>query len=246
MDDLDYENLDEEEDEVEEDENFDKSNFDISQLSSMNLKDFTDLTTNNFPNLEVSPFAQITGADGRTILAKKSTIVWAIEHSVKKLSNDRRLRVMQSVSFTEQNKLIIKHVSKRKIVQIGDWCIFKCSDDLSFMIGRVLSFALQENVNKSTAMWQWDASDEKTGHVGALCAWYEIEIEDNKLTGFLHETNKFTNGFHSLKNYVCTCPPPEFVNCNNEVFQLILNSVALNDLSRLLQSEKLIKNKKRL
>jgi hypothetical protein len=35
---------------------------------------------------------------------------------------------MQSVSFTEQNKHVIKIVEKRKKIQVGDYCVFQCLD----------------------------------------------------------------------------------------------------------------------
>ncbi len=223
------------------------SEADFSLLSSIHLKDYTNLTSNNFPDLESSPFAKVMGSDGRSRIVKKSTLLWLLENSVKKLSNDRRLRVMQTVSFTEQNKLIIKHVSKRGKVQIGDWCIFKCSDGLSFMLGRVLSFAFEENAAKSIAIWEWDMDSVKNGaqNVGALCAWYEVEVEENKLTGFLYETDKFTHGFYSISNYVCSCPPPQFISVNDEVVQLSFSNSTIIELSKMLLDVKLLKNIKR-
>ena len=100
----------------------DKDNL-MSCLRSTNLKDYTNLSTNNYSSLESSPYAKIYSHEVR--LFKKSSIVWLLESGVKKLSNYRRLRVMQSVSFTEQNKHIIAKVETRKTIQLGVIAFFK-------------------------------------------------------------------------------------------------------------------------
>ena len=82
----------------------------MRSIQSANLKDYSNLTTNNYSSFENSPFVKIHSEDGSIRLIKKSSIVWYLESGVKKLSNDRLLRVMQSVSFTEQNKHFIEKV----------------------------------------------------------------------------------------------------------------------------------------
>lgn len=102
---------------------------------------------------------------------KKTNIVWFLENSVRKLSNDRTLRVMQSASITERKQNIIKKVERRK-VQIGEWCVFKEEDGLNFFVGRVLLFALLNNAKKSRSIWEDDGTPSK---IGALCSWYTFE-----------------------------------------------------------------------
>ena len=60
------------------------------------------------------------------------------------------------MSFTYQNKHVIKIVEKQKKIQVGNYCVFQCLDGHDFLIGLVLLLALQNNTNKSAAMWEWD------------------------------------------------------------------------------------------
>jgi hypothetical protein len=116
---------------------------------------------------------------------------------------------MQSVSFTEQNKHVIKIVEKRKKIQVGDYCVFQCLDDShDFLIGRVLSFVLENNTKKSAAMWEWDADSRNIGKMCALCDWYKAEEIENNVTGKLTEYEQSILGFHSCDKYVCSVPDP--------------------------------------
>ncbi len=142
---------------------------------------------------------------------KKTNIVWFLENSVRKLSNDRTLRVMQSASITERKQNIIKKVERRK-VQIGEWCVFKEEDGLNFFVGRVLLFALLNNAKKSRSIWEDDGTPSK---IGALCSWYTFEKNRRALTGKLVESFQFTHGFISMDRYVCSLPSPKFVVSND-------------------------------
>ena len=185
----------------------DKDNL-MSCLRSANLKDYSNLSTNNYLSLESSSYAKIYSHDGSVRLFKKSSIVWLLESGVKKLSNDRRLRVMQSVSFTEQNKHIITKVETRKTIQLGDYCVFQRLNRKNFLIGRVLSFALAGNYKKSGAMWEWKVDDKNIGKCSVLCYWFKAEEVQNNLTGNLIECDVSIPGFYSCDNYVCSLPDP--------------------------------------
>ena len=101
------------------------------------------------------------------------------------------------MSFTEQNKHIIKQVEKRAKIQVGDYCVFQCSDNSKFLIGQVISFAFEFNTNKSVPMWEWDAGSRQSEKICALCNWYKAEEVDNTLTGKLIDSDLSIIGFHS-------------------------------------------------
>ena len=178
----------------------------LRSIQSANLKDYSNITTNNYSSFENSPFVKIHSEDGSIRLIKKSSIVWYLESGVKKLSNDRRLRVMQSVSFTEQNKHIIKQVEKRAKIQVGDYCVFQCSDNSKFLIGRVISFAFEFNTNKSVPMWEWDAGSRQSEKICALCNLYKAEEVDNTLTGKLIDSDLSIIGFIPAINIFVVYP----------------------------------------
>ncbi len=109
--------------------------YDIDVLKSLGmaqLRDFSHLVSRQ---LESSAFASIICNNGSQIVVKKSAVVWFCENTVRRLSNDRTLRVMQSANFSERRKLKITSVSTRKVVQIGDWCLFRNLEGNGFLGG---------------------------------------------------------------------------------------------------------------
>ena len=109
--------------------------YDIDVLKSLGmaqLRDFSHLVSRQ---LESSAFASIICNNGSQIVVKKSAVVWFCENSVRRLSNDRTLRVMQSANFSERRKLKITSVSTRKVIQIGDWCLFRNLEGNGFFWG---------------------------------------------------------------------------------------------------------------
>ena len=114
--------------------------YDIDVLKSLGmaqLRDFSHLVSRQ---LESSAFASIICNNGSQIVVKKSAVVWFCENSVRRLSNDRTLRVMQSANFSERRKLKITSVSTRKVIQIGDWCLFRNLEGNGFFGGEFSLF----------------------------------------------------------------------------------------------------------
>lgn len=95
--------------------------------------------------LEKTQFVKIPDKNSQLRIVKKSAIVCFLEHGVRRLSNDRTYRVRVTAPYVQRRQLIVKAVEKR-IVRIGDWCVFKTEDDCPlpylFLLGSVLSFSL--------------------------------------------------------------------------------------------------------
>lgn len=134
--------------------------------------------------LELTPFVKISDKNSQLRVVKKSAIIWFLEHGVRRLSNDRTYRVRATSPYVQQQHLIVKTVEKR-IVRIGDWCIFKTDNDCPlphmFLLGRVLSFSLlvgsKKELEKRVLELEYD-SDQT--YLGALCIWYEVVWDSNK------------------------------------------------------------------
>ena len=180
--------------------------------------------------VESSPFALVTDRDEKVRAVRKSAIVWVLENGVRKLSNDRTTRVMQSTSFSSCDMLVTKIVEKRKI-RIGDWCVFQSEPDtrrgqgrgnknkdsderVRVMMGHVLSFSAlagsKKQMNETILEWEDDEN------VGALCHWYNFEHNRQKITGKLIQVEVSVHGFHPCRFYVCSVPPPQLVFDNDE------------------------------
>lgn len=179
------------------------------------FKDFTHLYTSNYENLQCSPYVRITNeTSGITRLVKKSTIVWFLEHGVKKISNDRRLRVMRASQnkiecWSTKSKSANFCKSETIALCMCSVCVLWCVDRSPFLIGRILSLAFKENLSKSLALWQCDLSDESE-KMAALCLWYEAKTVRNRLTGTILPVDVLTHGFHPCDTYMCTVLSPEF------------------------------------
>ena len=120
---------------------------------------------------------------------------------------------MQSATFNDRQRRVIKIVEKRT-VRVGDWCIFKSDDkNFIFLIGRVLSLAVMDGKKNegSKYVWKWK-SGEKNNYdkIGALCVWYSFERINGKITGKLNETQMNSHGFYACHHYICSSPPPKF------------------------------------
>lgn len=134
--------------------------------------------------LEKTQFVKIPDKYSQLRIVKKSVIVWFLEHGVRRLSNDRTYRVRVASPYVQRQHLIVKAVEKR-IVRIGDWCVFKIEDDCPlpylFLLGRVLSFSLlvgrKKELDKRILEWEYDG-DQK--NVGALCIWYQVVWDSDK------------------------------------------------------------------
>ena len=207
----------------------------LKSIGSADLKSVSYYPANSPSNLEDSIFAYVKNESGLTRLVKKSSIVWLLEHGERRLSNDRISRVMQTASFAERKKTIVQ-ITGRQTVRLGDWCIFKNAEENNYYLGRVLGMAIIEGATneRSTIVEEWDEHNKKnTTNTGALCSWFEFEQHGRKLTGLLKESNGFTHGFHSFRYYICSCPPPHYVN--SESRDLVLSQSVITMLSSLFE-----------
>lgn len=165
----------------------------LRSLVNADLGDFSNVV--NF-NLEKSAFVRVDGDDGSRVI-KKSAAVWFLENSIKKLSSDRTLRVMQSSTFQDRQKITVRKVEKRN-VRIGDWSVFKYQHDKGkLLIGRVLSLAIMDGkrTEGSKFVWEWVIGEKNSEKVGALCVWYDFRLVSARLSGKLIEANLTSHGF---------------------------------------------------
>jgi len=176
-----------------------------------------ELESNPELQIQSSPFLVVESDDGSQRVLRKSAFVWFLENSVRKHSNDRTVRVMQTSNFHLRQTLVVSKVEERKI-RLGDWCVFKCPKKKGerkhkVLVGHVLSLSLLvgSKQERAKAIYSWERSD-----VGTLCDWYAIESRANRNerpnkvnpTGILVPQHMFSQGFHSCDSYVCSIPPP--------------------------------------
>ncbi len=202
----------------------------VPYLPDADLKDYSHLKRTN---VEESHLAYIPSKDGSPRLVRKSAIVWFAESGVRRLSNDRISRVMQTASISKRSKAIVSEVG-RQTVRVHDWCIFKNEQEDCYFLGKVAVLAITENEGQKRRkyVWEWDGSNK---NVGALCTWYNFErLTTGELTGILKECNEFTYGFHSCRYYVCSCPPPSFENVN-ESRNLVFSQFVITQLTSLFE-----------
>ena len=182
----------------------------LDTLCDADLKDFPESGNLNLYN---SAFVRLVGKDRKERVVKKSSVVWFLENSRRKLSSDRKLRVMQSATFNDRQRRVIKIVEKRT-VRVGDWCIFKSDDkNFIFLIGRVLSLAVMDGKKNegSKYVWEWKSGEKNNcDKIGALCVWYSFERINGKITGRLIETQMNSHGFYPCHHYICSSPPQKF------------------------------------
>jgi hypothetical protein len=200
------------EDNYEDDEDIDEDSTNI--CSHLEEAEFTDYSHYVSQNIEDGPYAYIPNSNGDPRLVKKSSIVWFAESGVRRLSNDRVSRVMQTANIAERQKSLVTFVGKQA-VRLGDYCIFKNTLEDNYFLGNILSLAsIEENSTRKKVAWEWDGQDEK---IAALCLWWHFErLEGGELTGRLTACNDFSHGYHFCKKYyICSCPPPEILKFSN-------------------------------
>jgi hypothetical protein len=113
----------------------------LDSLQDAELKDFSshskDQSTSSFA------FVKLADAEGNMRLVLIRTC-WFLETQMKKMSSDRNLEMWQLLSFPDAQKILVKTVEERKVVRIGDWCLFKSLSgpkrDYLFLLRRVLQF----------------------------------------------------------------------------------------------------------
>lgn len=221
------------------DDQFDENDHDSVTANILNTIISSDLPDNsgtiNF-DLENSAYVKVTNDDGEFRVIKKSAIVWFLENYVRKLSNDRNLRVMQGATYQDRQNNVVKNVEKRSI-RMADWCVFKSSDKESkYLIGKIISLCRMDGKKTEGSKFVWEWIDEE--NIGALCVWYSFEKRGNDLTGRLLETIVSSHGFHPCQYYVCSVPPPKYENEN----ELWLSANSLKRVTDFIKKDS--KNKK--
>ena len=71
--------------------------------------------------------------------------------------------------YESYSRQIFPKSSTRKVVQIGNWCLFQNLEGNGFLLGRVLSFTYFNNTKKSISMFE-RIVDQKDHEVGVLFA----------------------------------------------------------------------------
>ena len=204
----------------------------LSSLETANLFDYSHCVSDR--NLESTAFVYVPCAGGNRVI-KKTSLAWYCEMSVRGLSNDRTLRVMQTASFSDRQKAIVKQVGCQRVT-IGDWCVFDSVTGNERFLGRVLSFSYINSPKKSFSLYEWEKESVKSKPLEALCVWYEFDggSADN-FTGKLLPTEQFCPGFHSCDYYVCSVPPPRFI-VNDGNTELFLSGATVDQLSKFLRN----------
>ena len=126
----------------------------FKSLVGANLKDYSgaveklkrDAAASREPFvLEDSPYVCVPNpnADG-VYYFKKSAIIWLLDGGVKRLSNDRTVRVAQTSSFQMRQQISAGRLETRTTLRLGDWCVFAREEidatqsSGNFLLGRIL------------------------------------------------------------------------------------------------------------
>lgn len=131
------------------------------------LRDYSDDNKNLGEN---SSYIEVSGPKKRKVIAK-SSIIWLLSDSKKKLSSDRLKRVtecsgtlkksarqLEFIDVAQTNQLIFQ----AKEIKTGDWCIFQSkSNDDKFLLGCVLSFRYINGTAKKEKQYSLDFAPTK-------------------------------------------------------------------------------------
>ena len=203
-----------EDDELLDEETEDCDSYDYQVLNSLSrsrFKDFSSLSPAQ--NLEETSFVRIFNSHNQPVVVKKSSVVWFLESGVKRLSNDRCVRVAQTGNIIERANMLVRAVGKQTI-NLGDWCAFKESGNL-FVIGRVLS--MRHSLERKKVVREWDYRDATSIATEVLCAWHSLQVNDGNFTGILNPVDKFMHEYYPCKFYLCSFPPPAFTRRINSI-----------------------------
>lgn len=172
------------------------------------LRDYSDDNKNLGEN---SSYIEVSGPKKRKVIAK-SSIIWLLSDSKKKLSSDRLKRVtecsgtlkksarqLEFIDVAQTNQLIFQ----AKEIKTGDWCIFQSkSNDDKFLLGCVLSFRYINGTTKKEKQYSLDFAPTKHATeargVEVLASWNLMENN-----GTVHSGNK-QNSYINIKLYVAT------------------------------------------
>lgn len=161
-----------------------------------------------------SSYIKVNGANG-PITIRKSTLMWTISKSKKKLSNDRSIRVRGTKRKNSQRQLEFidvntqeQFVYKLAEIKIGDWCIFEnilesSGNKSKFILGNILSFKYANGKTFAEKNYAWDFASikrvENKQEVEAMALWYRLDINGD-LFAFECTSCSFIRNQHYVAN----------------------------------------------
>lgn len=138
-------------------------------------------------NDECSSFVNV-GEENAPKLVRKSTVMWALSSSSKKLSADRLKRVQQKKTVRRQLEFVSvsmkdKAIYKVNEIKIGDWCIFRDMlepNSTVYVVGNVLGFRYIKGKTNKEKQYTLDFApvihEENLRGVEVLASWYSMDI----------------------------------------------------------------------
>lgn len=180
-------------------------------IECTSLKDYTGKKSNLNQD---SPYMEVMSNTTPKVIAK-SSYIWLLSDSKKKISTDRLKRVqdcservdrisarrrLEFVDVSPTNQIILKSCQ----IKVGDWCIFReVNDATEYLLGCILSFRYINGKTKKSKQYSLDfapvehASDSRG--VEVLAIWHEI-AEDSTI---LSKRKKF-DSFLNINRYIAT------------------------------------------
>lgn len=182
---------------------------DVSTLSCvsdgyLNMKNYGETT---LALSKTSPFTIVADAHGKEIVVRKSSICWFLNKNCGRLSSDRLQRVMEKEysskpQSTLKSNLLTPSCKTCDDVTVGEWCLFRQTENNVILLGLILSFSYLEGktgksreFSKECAIINYKSNRE----VGVLCSWYSYDTEGNIEPALIEN-----HGYISLRNYICT------------------------------------------
>lgn len=152
----------------------------------------------------------------KDMLLRKSTLVWHLTESSKKISSDRLIRVQNQPSKSTQvidefasatNQII----AASQQIKVGDWCFFRSNEsDLNgmFCLGMVLSFKFSSGRTAKEKKYKGDFIHLKenpllANELEVLSSWYFLN-ERAELVPIKTSNHCFIH----IKNYIATVVKP--------------------------------------
>lgn len=117
---------------------------DLKVLQSLYKADLKDYSSQlSVAKLDDSQFSCLARSTGCIRTVKESSIVRFMEAGVRRLSNDRIQRVMQTANYYGRQKSIVTELGKQT-VRLGDWSLFKTIDGENYFFRNILSLSVIE------------------------------------------------------------------------------------------------------
>lgn len=176
--------------------------------------------------VESSPFVRISDVNGEDITIRKSTLVWVLTDSTKKLSNDR----LKRVQTTPKKKSCVRRLEfsawkhsdmcliENEQIKIGEWCIFdheEQDDTKHLLLGNILAFQYIKGKKQSEKQYTWDYvptifeedDDTKARGIEVLATWFDIDSNGNVIT-----TNSMNSFYINIDFYKATFSNPPIID----------------------------------